>query len=99
LRHYQRAIQIDSRCAEAYNNLGNVMAEQGRLDESVANYRKSLSVRPDQAVVHFNLGVALLRLGMTNDAAAHVAEALRLQPDLAGEEQRLREMGWLPPAK
>ena len=44
--------------AEAHNNLGNALKDQGKLDEAVACYRRALQLRPDYAEAHNNLGVA-----------------------------------------
>ena len=35
--------------AEAHNNLGNALKEQGKLDEAVACYRRALELKPDFA--------------------------------------------------
>ena len=48
--------------AEAYGNLGSFQV-QGKLDEGIDNYRKSISLKPDYAESHNNLGLALLSIG------------------------------------
>lgn len=40
---------------EPYGNLGNVLFAEGRLEESIAQYKKALEVRPDYAEAHFSL--------------------------------------------
>jgi protein O-GlcNAc transferase len=42
--------------AEAHNNLGNALNDQGKLDEAVACYRRALELKPDYAEAHNNLG-------------------------------------------
>ena len=39
--HYRRALEIQPRNAVAHNQLGMVLAGQGRLDEALANYQKA----------------------------------------------------------
>ena len=54
--------------AEAYNNLGNVLARNGRVDEAVTHYEKALELDPENAKAHSNLGVALGRMGKPGEA-------------------------------
>ena len=37
---YRRALRLQPSYAEAYNNLANLLKEQGKLDEAVACYRR-----------------------------------------------------------
>jgi Flp pilus assembly protein TadD len=41
--------------AEAHSNLGNVLKDQGKLDEAVAAYRQAIRLKPSYAEVHANL--------------------------------------------
>jgi len=49
--------------AEAHNNLGNILKEQGKLKEAIACYRRALELNPKFAKVHLNLGDALKESG------------------------------------
>ena len=49
--------------AEAHNNLGNALQDQGKLDEAIACYRRALELKPDYAEAHTNLGIALQARG------------------------------------
>ncbi|MBI2749226.1 MAG: tetratricopeptide repeat protein [Burkholderiales bacterium] len=40
---------------EPYGNLGNVLFSEGKLKESLAQYKKALEIRPDYAEAHFSL--------------------------------------------
>jgi tetratricopeptide (TPR) repeat protein/SAM-dependent methyltransferase len=66
--------------AESSYALGNALAQQGRLDESVAYYRRALSLRPDYVEAHNNLGIALQGQGLLKEAAASYRDALSLRP-------------------
>ena len=46
---YQKTLEIQPNCADAYNNLGNVLREQGRLKESIQAYQKTLEIQPNCA--------------------------------------------------
>ncbi|HEY3174209.1 MAG TPA: tetratricopeptide repeat protein [Candidatus Polarisedimenticolia bacterium] len=73
----------------AHNNLGNVLAGQGRLDEAVTCYGEALRLDPAFTDAHYNLGNALARQGKLDEALAHYAEALRLEPDSADSHNSL----------
>ena len=65
-------------------NLGRALfKEPGRLEDSVAQLKAALRIRPAAAEVHLDLAVALLMApGRAGEAVAHLEEALRLQPSL-----------------
>ena len=62
--------------AEAHNNLGNTLKDQGKLDEAVACYRRALELKPDYAAAHNNLGVVLKGQGKLDEAVACYRRAL-----------------------
>jgi len=71
------------------NNLGLILAQRGRLDEAVDQYREALRVKPDYELAHRNLADALLRKGRTDEAIAHYIEALRINPNMAAAHFKL----------
>lgn len=56
---YLRAIQLWPDYAEAYNNIGLVFAEQGRLDDAITACRYAIQIKPDIADAWINLLYAL----------------------------------------
>ena len=44
---YNKALSIKPDYAEAYNNMGNALKEQGKLEEAIEAYNKALSIKPD----------------------------------------------------
>jgi tetratricopeptide (TPR) repeat protein len=65
----------------AHNNLGVLLAKQGRTAGALAHYQAALRLRPAYAEGHNNLAEALDQQGRTAEAIAHYREALRLKPD------------------
>ena len=49
--------------AEAYNNMGNALREQGKIDEAIEAYTKALTIKPDYAEAHNNMGNAFQEQG------------------------------------
>ena len=58
-----RAVELNPNYAEAHNNLGNALRDQGKLDEAIARYRRAVELKPDYAEAHGNLGKALMERG------------------------------------
>ena len=57
--------------AEAHNNLGNALLDQGRLDEAIAACSaRAIELKPGLAEAHNNLGNALLDQGQLDAAIA-----------------------------
>ena len=67
--------------AGAHNNLGNVLAESGRLPEAMTQYQAALRLVPEYADAHANLGNADFKLGRIEEAIGEYQAALRYRPD------------------
>ncbi|NQV98128.1 MAG: tetratricopeptide repeat protein, partial [Rhodospirillales bacterium] len=77
------AIALNPGYAEAHNNLGNVLANQGRLSDAAASYRAAIAISPELAEAHNNLGTALKDMGRLDEALVHCNRALAIDPDAA----------------
>jgi tetratricopeptide (TPR) repeat protein len=66
--------------ARAHVNIGVLLEREGRVEESIAEYRIALAMEPDYADAHFNLGVALVRLNRFDEAERAFRDAIRLSP-------------------
>ncbi len=62
------------------NNLGNSLLAQGKIDESIQQFRRAVAVSPRLSMAHVNLGRALLAKGDLEQAGQAIHEALRLDP-------------------
>ncbi len=49
--------------ADAYNILGNLSAQNGKMSEARAFFEKAIALRPEWGVLHLNLGMAVAKLG------------------------------------
>jgi tetratricopeptide (TPR) repeat protein len=52
---YRKALAIKPDFAEAYNNLGVIFQDQGKLEEAIEAYNKAISIKPDYAKAHRHL--------------------------------------------
>jgi len=80
IRHYKKALQIDSSCFPALNNLGAVYLQQGMVDQAKEAFAKSVALNPEDSEGYINLGHALYQEGRFEQAAARLEEGLRLDP-------------------
>jgi tetratricopeptide (TPR) repeat protein len=86
---FQHALDVTANNYLAYNNVANVLASQGKLQEAVASYSEALRIKPDYVNAHNNLGTTLDELGRFGEAVAHFSEALRIKPDFAEAHNNL----------
>jgi protein O-mannosyl-transferase len=60
-RLWRHALSIDGQSSFAHNNLGNALADQGRLEEAIDQFQKALQLNPNDADAAYNLGNAWAR--------------------------------------
>jgi len=61
--HFMRALFLRPGFDAAQANLGVALQDQGRFDEAIALYERSIAVRPEPAEYRWNRAIALLALG------------------------------------
>ena len=69
--------------AEFQFHLGYLAFEQGRLDDAIASFGRTLESTPDRAEAHLYWALALERLSRGKEAEPHYRAAARLKPRLA----------------
>lgn len=77
----RRAVALDARLVAAWNNLGIILQEAGKLEESLNCLKNVVSLQPDYAEAHNNLANTYKRLGRLDQAEAHYGEALSRHPN------------------
>jgi tetratricopeptide (TPR) repeat protein len=71
---------MNNRLPGAWNNLGIILQEAGKLDESRICLERVLAQQPDNPEAHNNLGNTCKRLGLLDRAEQHWLRALALRP-------------------
>jgi tetratricopeptide (TPR) repeat protein len=80
---------------------GDVLVDQGKMDEAAAEFREALQVDPELAEAHVYLGTILGHQGKLEEAVGEFREAIRIDPALSeahaylgkvlGHQGKLRE--------
>ena len=79
----RRAVALAPNFAAAWNNLGIVLQETLKLDESRLCLERALALEPNNAETLNNLANTLKRLGLAAEAEKRWRAALQLKPDYA----------------
>lgn len=63
----------------ALTNRGNLLLDEGRVDDAIASYRAAILADPDYAIAHLNLGVAYKRAGRIEEGVRELRLSQRLE--------------------
>jgi Flp pilus assembly protein TadD len=88
-------VQLAPDDAMAHNNLAGLFYQQGRVDEAIAEFGKTVALLPNEPKVRCNLGLLLAQRGRVKEAAQQFEAALATQPDLDVARSNLRSLAWL----
>jgi tetratricopeptide (TPR) repeat protein len=83
LAAYTKLLQGDPANPLRHDAVAQLYLDEGKFDEAIAEFRRSLQLNAESAATHYNLGFALSARGRRDEAIAELYEALRLDPDYA----------------
>ncbi len=72
---FRRVIQIDPNFAEAYANLGSILANQNKLAEALPNFQTAIRLKPNVPEFHYMLGQVLYAQNKMGDAVESIKKA------------------------
>ena len=78
---FRRAIALDEFYAEAYLNLGILLAGDGENEEAEVLLRKATQLDPNSHRAHGSLGAVLLQLGKHSEANEELRRAIEIDPN------------------
>ena len=79
---YEHAIKLDSKYADAINNVGTVLYAEKNYRGAISRYRRAIQLSPDSASIWSNLGTAWYARGKYDLMNQAYAKALELDPDV-----------------
>jgi tetratricopeptide (TPR) repeat protein len=77
---YRHALAVTEQNGAMENTLGNVLLQEGRVDEALPHLFRAVAFAPDYPQSHFNLGNALLAKGKVAEALGQFEIDAALQP-------------------
>lgn len=81
---YQQAVAAKPDSAGYYNNLGNVLARAGKVDDAKAAYTKSAELDPPNAATAWrNFGISLYNAGRLKEAVEPLKKSTDIDPKSA----------------
>ncbi|MHC5748336.1 MAG: tetratricopeptide repeat protein, partial [Nostoc sp.] len=79
LKRYQQVLELNDDDIELIPGiLGNVLYNQGKLDEALTAYKEAIHLNPEDEVVRQNLGNVLIIRGHIEEAVIEYKEAIRI---------------------
>jgi tetratricopeptide (TPR) repeat protein len=91
----EQAIRDNPNFAEAHNNLGFTLRQQGpqNYSEALEHYSKAIQLKPKMAETYEYRGVLFAKMGRRADAEKDLATLKKLNPKLAGELEEFLKTG------
>lgn len=65
----------------AYNNLGNCLHQEGKLDQAISQYREALRFETEDSRTLYNIGSILVQQGKLDDGIVQFQKAIQIDPD------------------
>ena len=78
--YFQKAVKLNNRDAEAWNNLGATEYVSRQYGAAITDYKKSVKLNKESAVYHSNLGMAYFDQRNYKKARREIETALKLDP-------------------
>jgi len=93
--HFQKAIALYPQYAEAYQLLGVVHLENGKLQEAEPELQKATDIEPNLSTAHFALGVCRNLMAKYAEAETALLRGLELDPEAADGHYELAKTYWV----
>src|SRR6516162_8970347 len=92
---FEQVIRDDPNSAEAHNNLGLTLRQEGPQNYSKAleHYDKAIQLKPTMAEAYENRGVLFAKMGRKTAAEKDLVTLKKLNPKLAGELEEFLKTG------
>jgi tetratricopeptide (TPR) repeat protein len=79
---FQHALDVTKNNYIAHHLIGSALRKQGRLDETIYHYKKTIELNPRDSDVYLDIGAVLTAQGKFDEAISIYNKALQITPDL-----------------
>ncbi len=80
LTFFQRTVRYAPDSHRLHYDFGNFLEAQGRYDEAISHYKRSIELNPRNALVYNNLAITYFETGKTDEAIATFKKAIQADP-------------------
>jgi tetratricopeptide (TPR) repeat protein len=84
-------LRLDPDYFTANKGMGHALYKQGKVNEAIGYFRKSLQINPESDSAHYYLAVALLDVNEIGPATEHLRKAL-YSAEQAGKDRLVRKI-------
>jgi tetratricopeptide (TPR) repeat protein len=88
LEDFRGALAYVENYPPALTNIGNLLLEDGALDDAIAHYEAAIRRDDEYAVAYQNLGIALKRAGRVDEGVRALRRASRLEGGIFGKPRK-----------
>ena len=82
----------DSENKHIFNEFGIELRKKKMFEEAISNYRKAISIDPNDEILYYNLGRAYFEQGDREKAADQLKSALTIKPDFSDAQEFLSKI-------
>jgi tetratricopeptide (TPR) repeat protein len=87
LTYFRKAIEafgnnLNKSHMHLFNNLGIMLRKDGKWQDAIAEYKKAVSISPDDEILYYNMALAYDDGGEHDNASNSMRNAIRINPDL-----------------
>ncbi len=80
LAFYSKALELNPKYVEAFENRAYVFDKMGRFDEAASDYSKSIGLKPSRYQAYYNRAGVFSKMGLTEKALADYDKVIDLDP-------------------
>ncbi len=94
MQHFQKAIELYPKYAEAYQLLGVMHLQTGKLKDAEEELQKATEIEPNLSTAYFALGICRNEMAKYPDAEVALARGLELDPKSPDGHYHIAEAYW-----
>ncbi len=81
LGEYRQALELDDKLYGAWNNMGQLLMDQGNFADAVSAYKIASGLEPTDPRPEYNIGLVYQKVGWAQDSFEHFQNALDRDPN------------------